>query len=60
MLKNLDIRLQKEAESHSKGKYELMAGACYISRERKSERAFECSPTWSPTACRALRHAPAA
>jgi hypothetical protein len=41
MLRNLDIRLQKEAESHSKGKYELPAGACYISRERKSERAFE-------------------
>jgi hypothetical protein len=41
MLKNMDIRLQKEAESHSKPKYDLLPGACYISRERKSERAFE-------------------
>jgi hypothetical protein len=40
-LKGLDIHLQKEAESRSKPKYELLAGACYISRERKSEKAFE-------------------
>ncbi len=41
MLKRMDIRLQKEAESHSTPKYDLLAGACYISRERKSEHAFE-------------------
>lgn len=41
MLKNLDIHVLKEAESHSKPKYDLQPGACYISRERKSEKAFE-------------------
>jgi len=41
MLKRMDIRLQKEAESHSKPKYDLQPGACYISAERKSEKAFE-------------------
>jgi len=41
MLKNMDIRLQKEAASRSKPKYDLQPGALYISRERKSEHAFE-------------------
>ncbi len=41
MLRKMDIHLQKEAESHSKPKYGLLPGACYISRERKSEKAFE-------------------
>jgi hypothetical protein len=40
-LKGMDLHLQKEAESRSRPKYELLPGACYISRERKSERAFE-------------------
>jgi hypothetical protein len=41
ILKKMDIRLQKEAESHSTPKYDLQPGACYLSRERKSEKAFE-------------------
>ncbi len=41
ILRKMDIRLQKEAESHSTPKYDLQPGACYISRERKSEKAFE-------------------
>lgn len=41
MLKNLDIQAQKEAESRSTPKYDLLPGAGYILRERKSEQAFE-------------------
>lgn len=41
ILRKMDIRLQREAESRSKPKYDLRPGACYISRERKSEKAFE-------------------
>jgi hypothetical protein len=41
IIRRMDIKLQAEAESHSKPKYELQAGTSYISSERKSEKAFE-------------------
>jgi len=41
ILEKMNIRLQKERASRSKAKYELVAGMCYISKEKKSEKAFE-------------------
>jgi len=41
ILEKMDIRLQTERARRSKPKYDLVPGMCYISREKKSERAFE-------------------
>jgi hypothetical protein len=41
IIRRMDIKLQAEAESHSKPKYELQPGTSYIFSEKKSEKAFE-------------------